>query len=412
MDTTTIRPDFPILNREVRGKPLIYLDNAATSQKPQSVIDALVDYYQHHNANVHRGIHTLGDESTQAYQAARQKIAQFIGSRDPHELIFVRNTTEAINLVAFSWALKNISAGDEIIVTELEHHSNLVTWQRVCQQTGAKLLFLPIDGNGDLSLEYLKDITGKHTKLIALTHVSNTLGTIINIKHLARDLKHQAPQAKIILDAAQSIPHMSVNVSELNVDFVAFSGHKMLGPMGIGGLWFKKELLETMDPFLVGGGMISQVTKEGFTWADLPDRFDAGTPNVAGAVGLAAAVDYLNRVGMVNIHEHEQMLVEYGLAQLQQIEEEGIINLYGLRTSQKRAGILTFNVLGVHAHDTAQILDREFGIAVRSGHHCNQILVEKLGVPATVRASFYLYNIPQEIDILIEGLRHVKKVFT
>lgn len=411
MNTNKIRQDFPILKRQVNGHPLIYLDNAATSQKPQAVINALVDYYQNHNANIHRGIHTLGDESTQAYQEARKTIAYFIGAKDENELIFVRNTTEAINLVAFSWALSHLNRGDQVIVSELEHHSNLVTWQRVCQQTQAQLLYLPIDHNGDLVTDYLKDIVTSNTKLVALTHVSNVLGNIIDVKHLARDLIKEGYQGKILIDGAQAVPHQPVNVQDLNVDFYAFSGHKMLGPMGIGGLWIKKEILENLEPFLVGGGMINQVKKQSSTWADLPDRFDAGTPNVAGAVGLAAAVNYLKQVGMEAVRQHEIELTAYTLNRLTALEEQGIVALYGLRDPQKHAGIITFNVTSVHAHDTAQILDRQFGIAVRSGHHCGQILTDKLGVPATVRASFYLYNTKEEIDKLIEGIHQVKRVF-
>lgn len=412
MNITQIRQDFPILGRLVHGHPLVYLDNAATSQKPQAVIEAITNYYSHSNANVHRGIHTLGDESTQAYQQARHTVSKFIGAKDPNELIFVRNTTEAINVVAFTWGLTHLTAGDEIIVTELEHHSNLVTWQRVCQQTGAKLLVLPITGNGDLADEYLESLVGKHTKLIALTHISNVLGTINDVYHLVKKIKSTNPSIKIMLDAAQSLPHQPVNFHELNVDFAAFSGHKMLGPMGIGGLYLKEDILETLEPFLVGGGMIKEVNQDKSTWANLPDRFDAGTPNVAGAVGLAAACQYLKQIGMLNIREHEQQLTIYGLDQLQDLEKQGIVTLYGSRDPEKRAGILTFNITSVHAHDVAQILDREYGIAIRSGHHCNQILHTKLNLPATCRASFYLYNTKEEIDLLLKGIHRVYTMFS
>ena len=388
----------------------MYLDNAATSQKPLSVINAISDYYQKHNANVHRGIHTLGDESTTAYHQARKTIANFIGTKDPKELVFVRNTTEAINLVAYSWGLQHLKENDEVIVTELEHHSNLVTWQRICQQTKSKLILLPIDGNGELATSFLKDIVTKQTKLLAITHVANTLGTIVDIKHVVRDLKKFGYKGKIIVDGAQSVPHMPIHVTDYDIDFFTFSGHKMLGPMGIGGLWVRKNILESMDPFLVGGGMIDQVNKDKSTWADLPDRFDAGTPNVAGAVGLAAACDYLKSIGMDNIYKHEQTLTKYGLEKLTKLEEEGIISIYGPRDSKKRAGILTFNINGVHAHDTAQLLDRGYGIAIRSGHHCNQILTEKLNVPATCRASCYLYNTTSEIDLLVKALKKIREV--
>lgn len=411
LDVNQIRLDFPILSRQINGHPLIYLDNAATSQKPKVVIQAMVDYYEQHNANVHRGIHTLGDESTRAYQEARERIARFIGAGHPDELVFVKNTTEAINLVAFSWAQKFLTEGDEVLVSGLEHHSDLLPWQRVCQATGARLVHLPVDGNGDLTMSYLTSLVGQRTKLIALTHISNVLGTIIDIQHVAKTIKKEGSKAKILLDCAQSIPHLPIHVRDLNVDFVVFSGHKMLGPMGIGGLWAKRELLETMDPFLLGGGMIESVQADSASWAQLPDKFDAGTPNVAGAVGLAAACDYLATIGMQAIHDHERELTAHALTRFTILEQQGTIELYGLRDPEKRAGILTFNVSGVHAHDVAQILDREFGISVRSGHHCNQPLMEKLGVPATVRASFYLYNTTAEIDILAQGIEHVYKMF-
>lgn len=411
LDAAAIKKDFPILGRQVHGHPLVYLDNAATSQKPQAVIDALVDYYSLHNANVHRGIHTLGDESTRMYQEARATIANFIGAANPEELIFVRNTTEAVNLVAFSWARKNLKAGDEVLVSELEHHSNLIPWQRACAEVGAKLIHIPIDGNGDLAVDMLISVAGKNTKLIALGHVSNVLGTVVDIYHLVKTLKKNGVKAKIFVDGAQSVPHLPINVRELNIDFFAFSGHKMLGPMGIGGLWVRRSVLDQMDPFLLGGGMIREVSRSRATWAELPDKFDAGTPNVAGAVGLAAACEYLKSVGMVAIHEHEQELTRYGLEKLEALEKEGVVELYGLRDPQKRAGILTFNVHGIHAHDVAQILDREVGVAIRSGHHCNQVLLEKLKVPATARASFYLYNTKEDIDKLIEGIYKAKEVF-
>ncbi len=411
-DLQSIRRDFPILSRQVKGRPLVYLDNAATSQKPQAVINALVDYYQNHNANVHRGIHTLSDESTQMYQEARATIARFIGAQKPDELIFTKNTTESINLVAFSWAQTHLKPGDEIIVTELEHHSNLVPWQRVCQQTGAKLLFLPIDGNGDLAVEYLQTLVGERTKLVALTHVSNVLGTIIDIYHLTKTIKQANPQVKILVDGAQSVPHLPVNVSELNLDFLAFSSHKMCGPMGVGCLYVRHSVLTTLDPFLLGGGMINKVTKTQSTWADLPDKFDAGTPNVEGVVGLAAACNYLKSIGMTEIRNHEKLLTDYSLTRFIDLERQGVIELYGLRDLAKRAGIITFNIIGAHAHDAAQIMDREFGIAVRSGHHCNQPLMDKLYVPATVRASFYLYNTTAEIDLLIKAIHRVREIFT
>ncbi len=410
IDTTAIRAQFPILNRLIHNRPLIYLDNAATSQKPQAVIDSLVDYYTQHNANVHRGVHTLSDESTAMYETARQTIANFIHAEKDKEIIFVRNTTEAINLVAESWGKSAIKAGDEIVVTELEHHSNLLPWQRLCQETGAKLIICPVDGNGDLALETVLNCINDRVKLVCMTQVSNVLGTIVDIQHIIKAIKRSNNQTRILVDGAQSVPHQEVNVRDMNVDFFSFSGHKMLGPQGIGCLYVKRELLETLRPHLVGGGMISEVYADRCTWADIPDRFDAGTPNVAGAVGLAAACNYLDSIGMNNVHEHERMLLDYGLTKMTELENEGVVDIYGLRDLTKRSGILTFNVRGVHAHDTAQILDRECSIAVRSGHHCNQILTRKLEVPATVRASFYIYNTTDEIDQLIAGIRRVKEI--
>jgi cysteine desulfurase / selenocysteine lyase len=411
LNVDKIRSAFPILSRQVNCHPLVYLDNAATSQKPQVVIDSLVEYYSMHNANVHRGIHTLGDESTKLYNDARATVARFIGASDPDELVFVRNTTEAINLVAFSWAMKNLEKDDEILVTELEHHSNLIPWQRVCEQTGAKLIHLPVDGNGDLVMDYLISLVHRRTKLVALTEVSNVLGTIIDVKHVAKEIKRSGSPAKILIDGAQSVPHQPVHVQDFHVDFFVFSGHKMCGPQGIGGLWVKKDLLKIMDPFLVGGGMISKVFTHHSEYADLPDRFDAGTPNVAGAVGLATACNYLNSVGMQTIRDHEIELTQYALEQFTIVEEQGMVKLYGLKDPYKRSGIITFTVSGVHAHDVAQVLDREAGVAIRSGHHCNQPLMEKLGVPATCRASFYLYNTKDEIDKLISGLHRTRQVF-
>lgn len=411
MDAQKIKHDFPVLSREVNGQPLVYLDSAATSQKPQVVIDAIVDYYTNHNANVHRGIHTLGDESTRLYTEARETVARFIGAKDPYELVFVRNTTEAINLVAFSWGLKHLKAGDEVLLTELEHHSNVVTWQRVCDMTGARLQYVPVSSGGDLDSTLLESLVTEKTKLIAMTQVSNVTGTVVDVRDFVERVRKLGLQPKVLVDAAQSVPHMPVHVHDLEVDFLVFSGHKMCGPMGIGGLWVRREVLETMDPFLVGGGMIDRVEAETATWAELPDRFDAGTPNVAGAVGLAAACAYLDSIGMDQIHEHEKSLVAYGLNRLGELGQRGWVEVYGPRDPVKRGGVLTFNVTGVHAHDVAQILDREVGVAVRSGHHCNQLILEKLHVPATVRASVYLYNTTEDIDTLIEGIGRVREVF-
>lgn len=410
MDVSSIRKDFPILERTVHGKPLIYLDNAATSQKPIQVIEAMVDYYRNHNANVHRGVHTLSDESTELYEQARKTVAEFIHSAKPEQLIFVRNTTEAINLVAWSWGMGHVNEGDEIIVTELEHHSNLLPWQRLARIKKATLVICPVEGNGDLVESQLVSMIKPITKVVVLTHISNVLGAVLDVSHLVKQIKRSNQNTMVLVDGAQSVPHMPIRVEEMGVDFLAFSGHKMLGPMGIGGLWIKRERLDALEPYLVGGGMIDQVFEHHATWAVLPDRFEAGTPDVAGAVGLAAACNYLKTIGMEYIREHEVDLTRYALEQLRTLEQEHLVVLYGLDDAEKRGGIVTFNVVDVHAHDAAQILDRESGIAVRSGHHCNQLLARKLGVPATVRASFYLYNTRGEIDALVEGIRRVKEI--
>jgi cysteine desulfurase/selenocysteine lyase len=405
-----IRADFPILSRTINGQPLIYLDNAATSQKPQSVIDAISNYYIQHNANVHRGVHTLSDESTTAYETARTTIANFIHSHTANQLIFTKNSTEAINMIAWSYGQKQIQEGDEIIITELEHHSNLLPWQRLATTNKAKVIICPVEGNGALAVDHLLNLINSKTKLIAITQIANVTGTIVDIKHLTKAIKKSGHQPTIVLDGAQSVPHMPVHIEELGVDFMVFSGHKMCGPQGIGVLWVNQGKLQTLEPFLVGGGMIDQVYADHATFAEFPDRFDAGTPNVAGAVGLAVACNYLDSIGMPAIFEHEQALTTYGLEKLQQLEDDGIITLYGTKEVNQRAGILTFTINGVHAHDAAQILDRECGIAIRSGHHCNQLLTRKLGVSATLRASFYLYNTQAEVDKLIAGIFRVKEI--
>jgi cysteine desulfurase / selenocysteine lyase len=412
VDVKQIRQDFPILGRKVNEKPLIYLDNAATSQKPNQVIDALVDYYRNHNANVHRGVHTLSDESTELYDQARKTVADFIHADKPEQIIFVKNTTEAMNLVAWSWGMQHVEADDEIIVTELEHHSNLLPWQRLAKRTGAKLIICPVEGNGDLAESQIINLINPKTKLVALTQVSNVLGSIVDVKQLTKKIKQKGNSPVIVMDGAQSVPHMPVWIEDQGVDFMAFSGHKMCGPQGIGALWVEKSRLSELEPFLVGGGMIDQVYADESTFAEMPDRFDAGTPNVAGAVGLAAACDYLSNVGMEAVRQHEIELTQYALEQFEALEAEKLVTVYGLRETAHRAGIITFNINGVHAHDAAQILDRECGIAVRSGHHCNQLLVRKLSVPATVRASFYLYNTMDEIDRLILGIHRVREIIS
>lgn len=401
-----IKKDFPILQRQVHGKPLIYLDNAATSQKPRPVIQAIVEYYEQHNANVHRGVHTLSDESTMLFENSHQRIADFVGA-DKEELILVRNTTEAINGVAYAWADRNLKSGDVILTTLMEHHANLVTWQEVCKRTGAQLEFIDLTDDGQLDFEELRARQtrfGEQIKLVALSHVSNTLGTVNFIEELRRSF----PQARMLVDGAQAVPHLPLNFQQLDVDFYVFSGHKMLGPMGIGGLVVRKELLVSgeFSPWLFGGGMISEVYADHTTFnEDLCERYVAGTPDVASAVGLAAACDYLDRLGMTNVAAHDQELVTYALSQLSQVPE---VTLVGPQTN--RVGSVAFTYEGVHAHDVAQILDSE-GIAVRSGHHCTMPLHQHFKWQATVRASFQVYNSVRDIDQLVTTLAKVKQVF-
>lgn len=405
LDVQKIKQDFPILARLVNGKPLTYLDNAATSQKPKAVIESLVDYYSNHNANIHRGIHTLGDESTKMYLDSRRVIADFIGAAHSNELIFVRNTTEAINLVMRTWGEKNILEGDVILTTQMEHHSNIVPWQMLALKKGAKLEYVEVDNNGELVIADFEKKLQLQPKLVALVHVSNFLG-VVNPVELLIQKAHEAG-AKVLVDGAQSAPHMRVNVVKMGVDFFAFSGHKMMGPMGIGGLWIKSEIMSTLEPFLYGGGMIDEVAFSSTTFALPPDRFDAGTPNVAGAIGLKTAVEYLLALDMEAVIEHERKLLDYSLLRLSEIKG---LSLFGPTHSSKKGGVVAFTLEGIHAHDVAQILDRTFGVAVRSGHHCVMPLHVKYQVPATTRASFYVYNDEQDVDTLVEGLKQVKKV--
>ncbi|OGV92664.1 cysteine desulfurase [Microgenomates group bacterium RIFCSPLOWO2_01_FULL_47_10] len=406
IDVTKIKQDFPILSRQVNGKPLTYLDNAATSQKPKQVIEAIVNYYSQHNANVHRGIHTLGDEATRLYQQARQTVATFIGATDPNELLFVRNTTEAINLVMQTWGQAAIGKGDVILTTQMEHHSDMVPWQVLAKQKGATVLYVGVKEDGTLAMADYEAKLLQKPKLVAVVHVSNFLGVINPVAEMAE--KAHKVGALMLVDAAQSVPHQKIDVQKLGVDFLAFSGHKMMGPMGIGGLWVKKEILATLPPFLYGGGMIDEVTFEGTTYTDVPDRFDAGTPNVAGAVGLAAAVDYLSALGMEAVAQHEKSLMTYALAKLTEIKG---LHLFGPIDITQKSGVVAFSLDGIHAHDVAQILDREFGVAVRSGHHCVMPLHVAYGEPATTRASFYVYNDQADVDVLVEGIYAVQKKF-
>ena len=393
------------MQQQVNGKPLAFLDSGASSQKPRRVIVCLEEYYEHTNANVHRGVYKLSEEATFAFERARGKVARFIGASSHKELIFTRNTTEAINLVARAWGDANVRAGDRILLSVMEHHSNLVPWQQLAQRTGAQLDFLPIDGEGRLVLDDLDTLLTERTKLVAITHQSNVLGTINPVREIAARA-HDAG-ALMLVDGAQSVPHMPVNVQELGIDFLAFSGHKMCGPTGIGGLWGRRKILEAMPPFLGGGSMIREVTLQSTTYADLPARFEAGTPAIGEAIALGEAVDFLSGLGMDKIFAHEQHLIGYALERLSEVEG---LRVYGPTSLEQRGGALSFTLDGVHPHDIAAVLDGE-GIAVRAGHHCCQPLHTLLDVPATARASFYLYNIPEEIDRLAAGLEKARKLF-
>jgi cysteine desulfurase/selenocysteine lyase len=384
--------------------PLVYLDSAASSQKPVQVIEAMNRYYREYNANVHRGIHRLSEAATNAYEEARVRIGRFINAPDSHQVIYVRNTTEAINLVAYSWGLANVQAGDEILLTEMEHHSNLVPWQMLAQAKGAVVRYVPFTAEGLLDLSNLAELLTERTKVFAFTAMSNVFGTITPVRELVAAAK--AVGAVTVVDAAQAAPHLPVDVQAWDCDFMAFSGHKMCGPTGIGILYGRRELLETMPPFMGGGDMIRRVRLEGSTWNDLPWKFEAGTPSIAEGIGLGAAVDYLSGVGMEAIHAHEQFITNYALEALSEVDG---VTLLGPPAAQK-GGVATFTLAGVHPHDVAQLLDEE-GIAIRAGHHCAMPLHERLGIPASGRASFYLYTTTEEVDKLVKGLERVKKVF-
>ena len=402
LDVTKIRNDFPILRRTVNGHPLVYLDNAASSQKPAAVVAAVSGYFLTSHANVHRGAHQLSIEATDAYEAARAIVADFIGGRT-RELVFTRGTTESINLVAASWGGSNLREGDEVLLTLMEHHSNLVPWQLIAERTGARLQFAGLTPDGRLDVEDLAAKIGPRTRMVAVTHVSNTLGVVNPVAEITA-LAHEAG-ALCLVDGAQAVPHLEVDVSEIGCDFYAFSGHKMCGPTGIGALWGRRELLDSMPPWQGGGEMISEVRLDGSSWAAVPHKFEAGTPSVGDAVGLGAAVRYLQRVGLDRIHEHETRLTEYALEQLSELDG---FDLFGPRTN--RVGVISFRYGDIHAHDLATILDAR-GIAIRAGHHCNQPLMDHLGVDATARASVYLYNTHEEIDALVDGLLAARTLF-
>ena len=402
-----IRKDFPILSRTVRdNKPLVYLDNASTTQKPNQVIDAITDYYQNHNANIHRAVYALAEESTEAYETARDKIAKFVNVKNRQELIFVRGTTEAINLVAYAWGRPHINEGDIIVTTEYEHHSNIVPWQLLTQEKRAKLEYIGMDDNGELILDDLDKYlaTGK-VKLVTFSLMSNVLGTITDAKKIIEKCK--AAGVPTLIDGAQAVPHMKVDLDTLGCDFFAFSGHKMLGPTGVGILWVRKSVLQTMSPFHGGGDMIREVHKYETTWNDLPYKFEAGTPNIADVIGFGAAIDYLTKIGMDNVRQHEIELTKYAMEKFSKIPG---LQVYGTKDISKRGGVISFNFADVHPHDVADIIDKE-GISLRSGHHCAQVLMERLSVAATSRASFYIYNTKEDIDALIDSLNKVAKVF-
>lgn len=401
----TCRADFPILQREVRpGVPLVYLDSTATAQKPLAVIDAMEAYYRRSNANVHRGIHTLAEEATALYEGARDKVQKFINASTRKEIIFTRNATEAINLVAFTWGRRNLAAGDVVVLTEMEHHSNLVPWHMLAAEKGVRLEFIPVTNDGLLDLAVFEDLLKLEPKLVSLTHMSNVLGTINPVTEIAA--KAKTVGATVLVDGAQSVPHFPVDVQTLGVDFLAFSSHKMCGPTGFGVLWGRRELLEAMPPFMGGGDMIRRVRLREFAVNDLPYKFEAGTPAIAEGVGLGAAVDYLTAIGMEAIAAHEHEITAYALERLEEVPGVRVLG----PSAEKKGGVAAFTLDGVHPHDIAQVLDRD-GIAVRAGHHCAQPLHERFDLPATARASFYLYTTKAEVDKLVEGLYGVKKVF-
>ncbi|OGO11399.1 MAG: cysteine desulfurase [Chloroflexi bacterium RBG_16_47_49] len=405
LDVARIKMDFPIFKREVHpGVPLVYLDSTATTQKPIQVIQAMDEYYRSYNANVHRGVHTLAEEATAAYEAARQRVADFINARSSREVIFTRNTTESLNLVALTWGRTNLQEDDLVVLSEMEHHSNLVPWQMLSAEKGIRLEFIPVTKDGLLDLDFYRKLLEQMPRLVSFTHMSNVLGTINPAKEIVR-LAHQAG-AVTVIDGAQSVPHFPVNVQDLDADFLAFSAHKICGPTGIGVLYGKVDILNAMPPFLGGGEMIKRVLLRSFTPNELPHKFEAGTPAIAEAIGLHAALDYVNQVGMERIAAHEQEVISYALERLEEVPE---LHVLGPEAKYK-GGVAAFTFDGVHPHDIAQVLDQS-GVAVRAGHHCAMPLHEKYKIPATTRASFYLYNTTDDVDRLIEGIYNVKKFF-
>jgi len=400
-----LRNDFPIFKKKINGKDLVYLDNASTTQKPYSVINSITDFYSNYNSNIHRAVYQLAEEATELYEQSRKKIANFINVR-PEEIIFTRNTTESINLIAHSWARSNLKKDDVIAITEIEHHSNIVPWQILCQEIGTRLEYVGIDESGFLDVEYLIElISSRKVKLVSISHMSNVLGTIVPIERIIKTA-HQY-DIPVIVDGAQSVPHMPVDAKNLDCDFLVFSAHKMLGPTGVGVLYAKKELLEKMKPFMGGGDMIKEVFKFHTNYNEVPYKFEAGTPNIADVVGFGAAVDYLEKIGMENIRKYEIYLTEYALESMQSLK---YITIYGPMDSKFRGGVISFNIADIHPHDLATIMN-DHGIAIRSGHHCAQVLMQRLDVPATSRASFYIYNTKEEIDKFVNAIKEAGRIF-
>ena len=404
-DPLEIRKHFPALDQEVNGKPLVYLDSAATSQKPRAVLDALDAYYERDNANVHRGIHELSRRATLGFEGARAKVAGWVGAAEPAEIVFTRGTTEAINLVAAAWGLDNVGEGDEILITVLEHHSNIIPWQLLARRTGARLRYIELDEQGRLILDDLPSLLSERTKIVAFSHVSNALGTVNPVEEIAA-AAHDVG-ALVVVDGAQGAVHTDVDVRHLGVDCYAFSGHKMCGPTGIGALWARRDLLESMSPYHGGGEMIHTVGRDESTWAEVPHKFEAGTPDIAGAIGFGAAVDYLAGIGMDVIRAHERRLMEYALRRVGELEG---IRVYGPESLDEHSAVVSFTLGDAHPHDISTILDAE-GVAVRAGHHCAQLVMKRFGVAATARASFYLYNTEQDVDRLVDGLSVVRGIF-
>ena len=400
-----LRNDFPIFRKKINGKELVYLDNASTTQKPYTVIDSITDFYSNYNSNIHRAVYQLAEEATNMYEQSRGKIANFINVR-PEEIIFTRNTTESINLIAHSWARTNLKKDDVIVITEIEHHSNIVPWQILCQERGTRLEYVGVDGNGFLDLEYMIElISSRKVKLVSLSHMSNVLGTIVPIERIIKIAhEHDIP---VLVDGAQSVPHMPINVKNMDCDFLVFSAHKMLGPTGVGILYAKKEYLDKMTPFMGGGDMIKEVFKFHTNYNDVPYKFEAGTPNIADVVGFRAAIEYLEKIGMENIRKHEIYLTEYALESMSSLD---YITVYGPRDTKYRGGVISFNIADIHPHDLATIMN-DHGIAIRSGHHCAQVLMERLDVPATSRASFYIYNTKEEIDKFVNAIKEAGRIF-